>query len=832
MGGPRFSLLGGTLALALCAALALLPGLALAATDTYVDHDSGGDTIDIPDPDNPGGTITVVNDCTDPARPCATIQVAVDAVDAGGTTHVGGGTYTQTVNLGGGKSLVEDDFQAGLVDPSQTEGDAILDGSGGCPADPTIAVAAADPAGTIQGLTVRSGCTNVSLAATATLLGNTFDDAAKTDPAAPDVEVLDGAGSPTLTGNTFVDSETSDSQTALAIHATSSPTVGGEGSGEANDFTGFGTAILVDGAGATPLIDSNTILGVHNSTLPAPAGGLGISATGGAVPAITGNSITGATAQTTGISIQATPPVAETEVSGNTLESLDTGIRVDGALAAVDANTFNEIAVTGIDVLNYANPTVTANRLTNVAAGTSVGIAISEVAPPAAGTGTGATLQRNHVIGMATGVSVANTTGPVTLFDEVIAGSNVAGLALADDPADGDAEGGNVTVRNSTIAQRTAGIDITVADAAITIDSSIVGDNNTGGIDASGGATCQIDYSRGPVAPTAPQANGCDAFGTATPPDFADAALHLDATSPANLGSLIDAGNPDNFAEDTVGDFDDPPDPRQVDGNGDCKAVRDIGADEALLAGPPATCVLNSTSIRRDLRGLRATFTTAGPIGGNYRLCVKGPKLKRQSDTRCRALTARKAGGQFVSKVSWGAAFRTQGPGTYRVSWLKPGTTREIGPSRSFVWSTPCPPREQTMDGIWKPHRLQLLSRCKSFTATVSTSNYYSANDNDIHFRVSRGNLVTELLDRDAGHLRNTAKHDRGNGPHDPHRGNRIRWTGVYVCDTFHGPRGHYELHGVFKMVYLNGPRATRISGPQFPGTPRVKLSPAGRFHC
>ncbi|MDX6633154.1 MAG: hypothetical protein QOG26_1159 [Solirubrobacterales bacterium] len=592
-----------------------------------------------------------------------------------------------------------------------------------------------------------------------------------------------------------------------------------------DSISGFSTAIWLDGAAALPQVQHNSIVGIHPPATP-PGDGVGIDVGGGADPKLIENTIGGSGAGSTGISLHSPAPGPMTEVRGNSLSGLDDGIVLDGSLATLDANQLTAISGTGIDISGYASPILTGNSI--AIPGATTGIAISEASPPLSGAGTGAKLERNRVSGAATGISVENTTAAVSLFDDVVSGTSVAGLALTDTTAAGN--GADATVRNATIAAKSGGNEITIGDAELTLDSSIVGDDGTGGIAAAPGSTseqCHISFSRGPAVPMSPAADGCDSFDTSATPVFSDSALHLDGDA---SGDLVDAGNPDPFAEDSGGDVDG--DPRLVDGNDDCEIVRDIGADEFAPTGPPGTCppVLDTTLVKK--KGPRIFFYLVGPLGGNYTLCLRGPHLKGQNDRRCRTFRAVKTHGHFVSIVNWGRYFRTQGPGHYQVTWRQPGTTKQLGPSRAFTWASACPPPEQTMDGVWKPHRLQIISRCKTIVERISGSNYYSSNDNDIHLGFSGRIARAEVLDRDANHLRNTSKHDHGNGPHDPHPGDRIRFTGVLVCDTFHGPFGSYEMHPPFKLQFLNGSRRTRISGPQYPGTPRVKLKQQGRFHC
>jgi len=207
------------------------------------------------------------NSCLTPASPCQTIVYALTKAATGESVHVGGGTYDETVTLGGGKSLLEGSaFKA-----PQTSGDAILSSSSG--STPTLTVAAGDPAGTVRGLTIRGVFQPLSLGAPATITQNKFDQATPPSVASLTFEyasvVVRGAGAPAISDNTF-DDPTADEQKAIYVSGQASPTVSG------NSFDGFRSSIVIGSTGApaasAAVIDGNTITGVHSSPVSEGAG--------------------------------------------------------------------------------------------------------------------------------------------------------------------------------------------------------------------------------------------------------------------------------------------------------------------------------------------------------------------------------------------------------------------------------------------------------------------------------------------------------------------------------------------------------------------------------
>jgi hypothetical protein len=220
------------------------------------------------------------------------------------------------------------------------------------------------------------------------------------------------------------------------------------------------------------------------------------------------------------------------------------------------------------------------------------------------------------------------------------------------------------------------------------------------------------------------------------------------------------------------------------------------------------------------------TLKLIGRRGGNYTLCVRSPHRINHRLVLCHGFRlVRKAADRYVGTVRWGKSFRFQGPGHYRVSWYRPATRRLLGPRKPFETGV-CPPQPQIMDGVWKPHpRLRIIDSCRTVLGTVRDTPHLSRHDGDLPFHFSRVGLV-EFLARDRGHLR---RGRGGIGPRNPRAGEHLRLTGVYVCDGFHGPMGHTELHPIFRVTYVGKDR-TYISGPQYGGTPNVNLS-FSQFH-
>jgi hypothetical protein len=183
-------------------------------------------------------------------------------------------------------------------------------------------------------------------------------------------------------------------------------------------------------------------------------------------------------------------------------------------------------------------------------------------------------LEDNVVLDYDIGIRLENTPHPVDLRGDVIrtiAGSGgTRGLSAIDDTDTSGVSDPHAT--NLTIVGQ--GTQLSLDAVRLRLDSSIIGDSAAGAMSLSGGATCKISYSRGPV--TGQSWDGCANFQTKEAPMFKADGYHLDAASP-----LIDRGNPKAPA---TGSKDLDGDRRSLDGpdGGDCDdgSRRDIGADE------------------------------------------------------------------------------------------------------------------------------------------------------------------------------------------------------------------------------------------------------------
>jgi hypothetical protein len=183
-------------------------------------------------------------------------------------------------------------------------------------------------------------------------------------------------------------------------------------------------------------------------------------------------------------------------------------------------------------------------------------------------------LEDNVVRDYDLGIELKNTPHPVDLTGDVIrtiAGSGgTRGLAAIDDTDSrgvSDPHATNITIVGP-------GTQMALDSVRLRLDSSIIGDTPAGIMSLSGGSTCKITYSRGPVMGNS--TDGCANFQTKEDPVFGLDGYHLEAASP-----LIDKGNPKaaaGGAKDLDGDR------RALDGpdGGSCDdgSRRDIGADE------------------------------------------------------------------------------------------------------------------------------------------------------------------------------------------------------------------------------------------------------------
>jgi hypothetical protein len=132
-----------------------------------------------------------------------------------------------------------------------------------------------------------------------------------------------------------------------------------------------------------------------------------------------------------------------------------------------------------------------------------------------------------------------------------------------------------------------------------------------------------------------------------------------------------------------------------------------------------------------------------------------------------------------------------------------------------------CPPLSQALEGVPDPDRLLVLNSCQTLTGKIDVSKLpqYGAEDGDVHNQFAPdkqylkllsdqqetyGNMVVELMARDAGHL-----------PVLP-VGPKLTLWGALVYDTGHA---WMQIHPVYGVCVEGGSCYT--SGPQFRGTPR-----------
>ncbi len=524
------------------------------------------------------------------------------------------------------------------------------------------------------------------------------------------------------------------------------------------------------------------------------------------------------------VGLQVSGVGAHATIAGNSFSGLGDAILVQASRPLVSGNTITgshalgSFPGIGILAVNDAVPDLFSNVIRDPGAGQAIGIWVSE--DLATVQDTGADIEGARIIGHDPGILVDDATGGVYLFSDLIARSPHAGLVLRDNPPTATGEG-DVRARNVTLWGGAADPDVSVQEADLQLDSSIVG---AGGIErTTTGGHCEIAYSRGPVGGQ----GECNTFDTVANPDFAGPAandFHLAAGS-----AMVDAGNPTSPA---VGAEDFDGDPRALDGDRDCEVRRDIGADE--LQPPLAGCLppYQTRALRTDGRDF--ALRVFGPRGGDYTLCVRGPRRIERRLVLCHGFRLHRVRPDlFESMVQWGRSFRFMGSGTYTASWYQPGTTKLIGPRKTFTTGA-CPPQPQLMDGVWKPRpRLRVIFPCYTVTGSVTSRHGPSSRDGDylVGFNTSRGRGFShfELVPRDRGHLRPA----RRRGRQAPNTGERLRVTGVYVCDGFHGPVGHFEIHPVFRITYLSRRRSpTADSGPQFGGTPSVHRAFPGWHPC
>jgi hypothetical protein len=227
--------------LASAALLAAVPAGASAA-NTFVDATRPNDS----------------GSCLTPATACETIGAGIAKATLGSSVFVvdpaAPTTYSESVVLGGGKSLVS-------LSPNSAE--TIIDNGTGPGMTPAILVPSAGGDGRIQGFTIRSDFQAILARDQITVASNVFDeDASLSSSSKANVQLDPAAGASVVTGNVFRDPTplTTAAQRGLSLFNAGTATVSG------NSFSGFSQAILNGGALATPVISGNEISGTHPDT--------------------------------------------------------------------------------------------------------------------------------------------------------------------------------------------------------------------------------------------------------------------------------------------------------------------------------------------------------------------------------------------------------------------------------------------------------------------------------------------------------------------------------------------------------------------------------------
>ena len=250
----------------------------------------------------------------------------------------------------------------------------------------------------------------------------------------------------------------------------------------------------------------------------------------------------------------------EPVIQGNQFAGVSLALKLDSGTVDVRGNDIAGAGSVGVLIAGNARATLTENKIRGP--NTNFGVSLGTPNPVA--------LHRNVVRQTTRAIALGNGTGAgITLDGDLIVKNDVGLISQADAN-----NGGGVSVHNATIVDNTQ--DISMNNRNLALDSSVFG-----GIALSGHVNCDIAFS----ASTKPDPPACGSYATGIAPAFANPGAydyHLTAGSP-----LIDAGNP---AQPAAGDVDFEGESRALDGNGDCRATRDIGADEAPAVPPATSC--------------------------------------------------------------------------------------------------------------------------------------------------------------------------------------------------------------------------------------------------
>ena len=364
--------------------------------------------------------------------------------------------------------------------------------------------------------------------------------------------------------------------------------------------------VVIDAGGAFPALDVDSGTGTISGFTLRSSNGPSLTIGGGS-PSVFGNVFDSAGAQAD-IDINGGSPTIEQNVFTDSNTTLrDIGITVDGASPDINNNEFtnlaeainvgvtatapnvlisgNEITGThaasltngyGIQIAGSSDVDMFDNVMTSGTPSSQFGVSLS---PGDNANAPAVEMRRNQIYGYPTGV-LANDTVTATMNGDVIGGSTDDGIVAFDDTAPGS---GNITAKNVTVVgDPTLGdFDVRALDASVTLDSSIVGDDGIS-VSATTG-TCTITRSRGPVMVAG--GDGCQNFQTTATPNFVNAGANnyeLTANNPA----LIDDGDPAVPAAPNHLDYQQQK--RNIDGDGNCSEIRDIGADEFRPTAPTA----------------------------------------------------------------------------------------------------------------------------------------------------------------------------------------------------------------------------------------------------
>jgi hypothetical protein len=140
-----------------------------------------------------------------------------------------------------------------------------------------------------------------------------------------------------------------------------------------------------------------------------------------------------------------------------------------------------------------------------------------------------------------------------------------------------------------------------------------------------------------------------------------------------------------------------------------------------------------------------------------------------------------------------------------------------------------CAPPGQALSGVYHPGRLRVLDGCTSAAGRIALVKHEL--DGDVHLLVNLdqsdrhlldqgngkvgGNLVVELMPRDAGHIA------------EPAVGDQVRLVGAWVHDGWHNWN---EIHPVWAMSTNGG--SWQLSGPQDGGAPAASSPYSAARDC